>query len=230
MDQTVVTATPGRELGTRPSRRLRAQGRLPGVVYGLGRDPITVSVGYAELRDALKTSAGLNTVITLDMDGGDAETVIVRSVQRDPIKRVVTHADFLRIDPSVPIKVKVPINLVGEPIEVLEEGGLIEQNMFEIEVEVSPMSIPEVIEADISAMTLDSRISVGDLNLPDGVTTALDEEISVVSPVISRAAKMGLDEDELEGELAEGEEGEGEGEPGDGEGEDTAEASEGGDE
>ncbi|MDH3683036.1 MAG: 50S ribosomal protein L25 [Acidimicrobiia bacterium] len=228
MDQTVVTATPGRELGTRPSRRLRAEGRLPCVVYGLGRDPITVSVGYAELREALKTSSGLNTIIQLDLEGAETETVIVRSVQRDPIKRVVTHADFLRVDPSIPIKVKVPINLVGEPTAVLDEGGLIEQSMFDIEVEVSPMNIPSVIDVDISAMTLDTRISIGDLNLPEGVTTSLAEEISVVSPVVSRAAKIGLG-DELEDELAEGEEGL-EGEDAEGEGEESDQASEGGDE
>ena len=230
MDQTVVTATPGRKLGTRPSRRLRAEGMLPGVVYGLDRDPVTITVAYAELRDALKTSSGLNTVIQLDLEGADQETVIVRSVQRDPIKRTVTHADFLRVDPSIPIKVKVPITLTGEPTEVLDEGGLIEQNMFEIEVEVSPMNIPSSIEADISSMTLDSRIAIGDLNFPDGVTTALAEDIAVVSPVISRAAKMGLEE---EGdELLEGEEGaEGAGDvDGDGDGEEaSADGSEGDD-
>ncbi len=227
MTQTVVTATAGRELGSRPSRRLRAEGKLPGVVYGLGRDPITVSVTYTDLRDALKTKAGLNTVIELDL-AGKTETVIVRSVQRDPIKRLVTHADFLRVDPSIPIKVKVPISLIGEPTQVLEEGGLIEQNMFEVEVECPPMSIPSVIEADISTMTLDSRIAVGDLNLPDGVTTLVSEDISVVAPVVSRAAKM---MEELDAELAEGEEGEeGDGEGGDADGGDGEDASEGGDE
>ena len=229
MDQTVVTASPGRELGTRPSKRLRAEGKLPCVVYGLGRDPITVSVTYNDLRDALKTKAGLNTVIQLDLEGTEAnETVIVRSVQRDPIKRVVTHADFLRVDESIPIRVKIPITLTGEPIQVLEEGGLIEQNMFEIEVEVSPLRIPQELTADISEMTLDSRIAVGDLDLPEGVTTLVPDEISVVAPVISRAAKMGLEE---EGdELVEGEEGTQDGEGGEGDGEDSAEASEGGDE
>ena len=207
MDQTVVTATPGRELGSRPSRRLRAEGKLPGVVYGLSQDPVTVTVVYNELRDALKTSSGLNTVIQLDLEGADQETVIVRSVQRDPIKRTVTHADFLRVDPSIPIKVKVPIVVTGEPTEVYDEGGLIEQNMFEIEVEVSPMSIPASIEVDISAMTLDSRIAISDLNFPSGVTTSLAEDIAVVSPVISRAAKMADEDDEAAAALLEGEEG-----------------------
>lgn len=228
MEQTVVTATPGRKLGTRPSKRLRAEGKLPGVVYGLGRDPITVSVTYNDLRDALKTAAGLNTIIQLDLEGDvGTETVIVRSVQRDPIKRLVTHADFLRVDPDIPIKVKVPISLTGEAVQVIEDGGLIEQNMFEIEVLVSPLRIPEVIEADISTMTLDTRISVGDLNLPEGVTSAVPDDISVVAPVVSRAAKMLEEAEALEAEGLEGEEG---AEGGESEGDDSADGSEGGDE
>lgn len=229
MAQPVVTASTDRVLGSRPSRRLRAEGRLPGVVYGLGRDPITVSVEYIALRDALKTDAGLNTVIELDLDNAaGTETVIVRSVQRDAIKRTVTHADFLRVDPAKPIKVKIPINLVGEALEVTNEGGMIEQKVFEIEVLVSPMSIPSEIECDVSSMTLNTGISIGDLPMPEGVTSATSDDISVVTPVISRAAKMGLSEDE---EFAlEGEGGEEEGEGVEGEGDADGESSDGGDE
>ena len=226
MDQTVVTATPGRALGSRPSRRLRAEGKLPGVVYGLGQDPITISVDYIELRDALKTDAGLNTVIQLDVKGGKKETVIVRSVQRDPIKRVVTHADFMRIDAKQLVKVKVPIHLVGDATAVTNEGAMVEQQMFEIEVEVSPLNIPSEIEADLSMLTLDRRIAVSDLVFPEGVVTTVPGEISVVTPVISRAAKLGdeLDEDELGEEGVEGEDG------GDGEGADAVDSSEGSEE
>ncbi|MCP3989520.1 MAG: 50S ribosomal protein L25 [Actinomycetia bacterium] len=226
MDQTVVTATAGRALGSRPSRRLRAEGKLPGVIYGLGKDPLTIAVDYAELRDALKTAAGLNTVIELDVDGGASETVIVRSVQRHPIKRVVTHADFMRVDLSQSIKVKVPIKLVGDASAVTNEGGMVEQKIFEIEVEVSPLNIPDEIEADLSTLTLDRRIAVSDLVFPAGVTSLVSEEISVVTPVISRAAKMGLSEDE---EFAE-EGADADGEDGDGEGGEAADSSDGGEE
>jgi large subunit ribosomal protein L25 len=190
MDQTVVTATSSRPLGSRPSRRLRAEGKLPGVVYGRGLESVPVAVDYHELRDALKGDAGLNTVLSLDL-GGSTETVIVRAVQRDPIKRVVTHADFLRIDPDVPITVKVPIRLVGDGTGVTNFGGMIEQTLFELEVEVLPSRIPPEIEADISIMTLDRRIGVGDLVLPDGVTTTMADDVSVATPVVSRAGKLG---------------------------------------
>ncbi len=202
MNQTVVTASTGRELGSRPARRLRAEGQLPGVIYGRDQDPIAVTVAYAELRDALKNESGLNTVLTLDLDGDGTETVIVRAVQRDPIKRMVTHADFLRVDPNVPIKVKVPITIRGEATAVLNAGGMIEQNMFELEVEVSPMNIPDAVYADVSEMSLDSRVAVRDVDLPDGVTTALAPEIAVVSPIISRAVKMAANESDEDGDDA----------------------------
>ncbi len=211
MQQTVLKATLGRPTGSRASRRLRADGQLPGVVYGLGKEPQAVAVDYADLRAALTGPAGMNAVFTLDLEGTE-EAVLVRDVQRDPIKRTVTHADFLRIDPDQKIRVSVPIELVGEAKEVLDAGGIIEQAMYEIEVEVSPESIPESIPADVTSLTLDSRISVADLTLPAGVTTLVEDEISVVVPVVSRAAKMAeaeVDEDGELGEVDEAEEGAG---------------------
>ncbi len=194
MEQTVVTATTGRDLGTRPSRRLRAEGKLPAVVYGLGKDPVSVCVDYADLRDALKGDGGMNTVLQLVIEGGDTETVIVRSVQRHPIRREVTHADFLRVDADQRVKVKVPIVLIGDGSTVTNAGGLIEQKMFEVELEVSPGDIPSEVEADLSMMDMTTRIAVGDLKLPAGVTTTVDPEIAVVIPVASRAAKKAANE------------------------------------
>jgi len=218
MTQTVVSASTGRPQGSRPSRRLRAEGKLPGVVYGLDKDPQPVSVDYVELRNVLSVDTGMNTVFTLDVDG-TPETVLVRAVQRDPIKRVVTHADFLRLDPNAKVRVRVPINLVGDASAVTSEGGMIEQKMFQIELLSSPDAIPVAIDANLSIMTLDRRIAVGDLDLPEGSATRIPENISVVAPVIPRAAK--IDE---EAELLEGEEGE---EAADGEGAEGGEPSSG---
>lgn len=218
MAQQTVQASASRAVGSAPARRLRGQGQIPGVLYGLGKDSVSVSVDYAALRDTLKGPRGMNTVFSLDVDGGDTETVIVRDVQRDPIKRVVTHADFLRIDPNETIKVRVPLNLVGDESGVTNDGGLIEQNLFELEIEALPLSVPTVIEADVSSMTLDNSLSVGDLNLPEGVVAAIAEEISVASPYIPRAVEetvtAAVDEDGVEAadgaEAAEGSEGDSE--------------------
>lgn len=211
MDQTVVKAEVGRKAGSRSSRRLRAEGRLPAVVYGMDKDPRPVDVSYTELRDVLSTEAGLNKVFTLDVDGTQ-ETVICRSIQRDPIKRVAIHVDFIRIDPKKPVSVMVPIRLVGDDSAITDQGGLIEQVRFELELEVPGDSIPVAIEADVSGLTLDDRIAVGDLRLPAGATTPVSPEISVAAPVVSRAAAL---MDELEAEEAAADEGE-EGEDGEG--------------
>lgn len=203
MDKTVVNASSSRTLGSRPSRRLRAEGRLPGVVYGLDRDPMSVSVDYAELRDALKGETGLNTILDLDLGAEGTETVIVRSIQRDPLKRTVTHADFLRVDPEVPVRVKVPIRVIGDASNVTNFGGMVEQKLFELDVRALPGKIPNAIEADLSTLTLDRRISVGDLSLPEGVTSPTSLAISVVTPVVSRAAKMAAREAMQAAEAAE---------------------------
>lgn len=207
MDQTVVKATEGRALGTRPSRRLRAEGQLPAVVYGLDAEPQSVSVSYADLRQALSGEAGMNTVLTLDIDG-EQQTVLVRAVQRDPIKRVATHADFLRVDPTKRVRVRIPINIVGDDEHITSTGAMVEQKRFDLDLMVPPNNIPLAIEVDMADLTFDNRISVGDLKLPEGASTPVSEEISVAAVVVPRSALVAAEEDELEGEEGEGEEAE----------------------
>lgn len=201
---TVVTATTGRETGSRHAGRLRSEGQLPGVIYGKGIEATPLHVDYVELREALKGPAGLNTVFTLVVDG-EENTVIVRDIQRDAIKRTVAHADFLRVDDADKISVTVPVVLHGRAAEVLDNGGIIEQKMHSLAILVDPKKVPNEIEVDISALTLDTRIALGDIELPDGVTTKVHDRITIAAPVVPRGLKS-LEEEELEGE--EGEEGE----------------------
>ena len=202
---TVVTATTGRVTGSRPSGRLREEGQLPGVIYGKGIEPTPLHVDYAELRDALKGAAGLNTIFTLVVDGTE-NTVIIRDIQRDAIKRTVAHADFLRVDDADKIKVTVPVTLIGRAVEVLENGGIIEQKMHTLKILVDPKKVPNQIEVDVTNLSLDSRIALGDIDLPDGVSTKVSDRITIAAPVVPRGLKSLEDE---EAELLEGEEGEG---------------------
>jgi len=202
---TVVTATTGRQIGSRPSGRLREQGQLPGVIYGKGIKPTPLHVNYAELREALKGKAGLNTIFTLVVDGAE-NTVIVRDIQRDAIKRTVAHADFLRVDDADRIKVTVPVHLVGRAAEVLENGGIIEQKMHSLKILVDPKKVPDAIDVDVTNLTLDARIALGDIDLPDGVSTKVSDRITIAAPVVPRGLKAGEGEPEEE-ELEEGEEG-----------------------
>lgn len=208
---TVVKATTGRSQGTRSSRRLRREGQLPGVLYGLGEEPTVVQVTYNDLRDALKTDAGLNTIITLDVEGDQAD-VIVKAIQRDPIKRTVTHADFLRVDEGTLVTVTVPVVLSGHSEDVAEAGAIVEQKMFRLKVLCSPSAIPDQIDADVSNMTIDRRLALGEVTMPPGVSTKVGGNITIAAPVVPRGAKA-LEEEEaaaaalLEAEGAEGAEG-----------------------
>ncbi len=209
---TVVKATTGRTQGTRPSRRLRREGQLPGVLYGLGKEPTQVQVTYTDLRDALKGDAGLNTIITLDVDGDQAD-VLVKAIQRDPIRRTVTHADFLRVEEGTLVTVVVPVVLSGHSEAVAEAGAIVEQKMFRLKVLCSPSAIPDQIDADVSNMTIDRRLALEEVTMPPGVTTKVGGNITIAAPVVPRGVKA-LEEEEaaaaaalLEAEGGEGGEG-----------------------
>src|SRR4051812_40305211 len=126
MAEITLKADVGRPTGTRVSKRLRAAGRVPGVVYGLDHDPIPVDVDWRELRQVLTGEAGLNALIDLEV-GGETQLSIVKSLQRHPVHHTVTHVDFLLIRRDQAISVEVPILLEGEAEEVLREGGMVDQ-------------------------------------------------------------------------------------------------------
>ena len=226
MAEITLPAHSGRTTGTRPSKRLRAEGKVPGTVYGLGSDAVSVSVDWRELRHALTTEAGMNALINLEIDGHASELTIVKEMQRHPIKRTVLHVDFLRIDRDVAIEVEVPITMEGEAEQVMREGGLVEQALFHLTVKAKPGSIPNELTIDISSLTIGESLRVSDLALPPGVETDVDPEEAVAIGQAPQAVEL-PEEEAAEGE--EGEEGaEGEGAP-EGEGEAPTEApSEGG--
>lgn len=188
MSSNVVTAETGRQTGTGPAKRLRTEGKVPGVVYGLGKEPVAVAVDYAALRHAVTGDAGLNTVFTIDVDG-DQDLVLIRQLQRDPLKRTVSHADFLRVDPTEPIRLKVPVHLVGAPRQVTTLGGIVEQKLFELNVLVRADAIPDSIDVDISGMTMDRRMTVADIELPEGATHRTQPTTIVAAPVATRASR-----------------------------------------
>jgi len=203
MSEVTLTASTGRETGTRPSRRLRREDQIPAVLYGEGNDALSVAVDRRELRRALSTDAGQNALITLTVDGSQYLTV-VKELQRHPVRREVTHVDFLTVDPDAPIEVEVPIHLVGEAKEVTQSGGITEQRLMAVRVLVKPDSIPDGIEADITDLTLTTTITAADLPMPAGVQLVTDPEQAIVTAELTRAAVTGRDEAEAEEGAAEG--------------------------
>jgi len=225
MEEVTLTAELGRPVGSRPSRRLRTAGKVPAVLYGHGTDPMVLAVDSRELRNALTGDAGLNALITLNVDT-DSHLAMARHLQRHPVKGTVDHVDFVIVRRDEIVTADVPINLVGEATAVNQEGGIVEQQLFSLPIKALPMDIPASLEADISGLIIGEAVRVADLKLPSGVETEVDPEDAVV--VCQPPAAVELPEPEV----AEGEEGV-EGEEGapaaEGEGGEAAAAEGGGD-
>ena len=184
----LLTAETGRERGTRPSRRLRRTGRVPAVVYGMGDNPIQVSVDRADLRGALSTDAGLNALITLEVDG-DRQLSIVKDLQRHPVRRDVLHVDFLRINPDLVVEMEVPLLLTGEAKKVTQASGMVDQVMHSVPLLAKPADIPVEVTADVSDLEVGSSLRVSDIALPAGVTAAGDPDATFAVGLITRSTK-----------------------------------------
>lgn len=188
MATNLLTAETGRLRGTRSSRRLRRTGRVPAVVYGMGGNPIAVSVDRADLRGALSTDAGLNVVITLEVDG-DRQLSIVKDLQRHPVRRDVLHVDFLRIDPDREVEMDVPLVLVGEAKKVTQASGMVDQVMHQVPLWAKPSDIPAEVTADVSDLEVGSSLRVSDIDLPAGVVAAGDPDATFAVGLITRSTK-----------------------------------------
>lgn len=179
MAEITLVAEMGRPVGTRSSGRLRNSGKIPGVIYGHGIDPMPVAVDGRELRHALTSPAGLNALLALQVDG-TTHLTLAREIQRHPVRGTVTHVDFLVVSRDEVVSADVPVQLVGDAIEVHRADGLVEQQVFSLPVHATPDRIPSSIEVDVSGLQVGDMIRVGDLRLPEGVTTEVDAEDPVV--------------------------------------------------
>jgi large subunit ribosomal protein L25 len=201
MAELTLAAEAGRPTGTRPSRRLRHEGRIPGVVYGPGVEPIAVSVAARDLRTVLSTEAGLNAVLSLRLDGRRFLT-LAREVQRHPVRGTVTHVDFQVVDPDREVSAEVPITLTGDALELHRADGVLEQQMFSVTIKSRPADIPSHFELDVTDLVIGASLRVGDIVLPDGVTTDVDPE-SIVT--IGQPPRVVVEEVPEGEEAAEGE-------------------------
>lgn len=201
MAEITLAAQTGRPTGSRASNRLRVEGKVPGVVYGHASAPTPVTVDWRELRLVLTTDAGLNALINLELDG-ERKLSIVKELQRHPVRRTVTHVDFLLISRDEELEVDVPIVLEGESLDVERNDGMIDQMLFSLTIKAKPGSIPNELVVDISGLTIGEAVRVGDLALPDGVVTEVDPEEPIV--VAQAAARAEVEEVAEEAAGAEG--------------------------
>ena len=180
MPDTMLTAHTGREIGTSSTRRLRAQGKIPGVVYGHGSEPIAVAVVAREFQIAMSGDAGLNTLLQLKVDGKDLLTM-ARDIQHHPVRNVVTHVDFQIVNVDELISAEVTINLVGEAVEVGHGDGIVDQQLFTLHVKAKPNEIPPSVDIDISGLTIGGALHVSDIIIPAGVELETDLGATVVA-------------------------------------------------
>ncbi|HWE42782.1 MAG TPA: 50S ribosomal protein L25 [Gemmatimonadaceae bacterium] len=182
-----LTATARATSGKGAARSLRREGSVPAVIYGHAREAQSLAVPGRDLEKLLGTIAAGSTVVELAIDGKTSRTLI-REIQRHPFKRHILHVDFQELVAGEKITVMIPLVLHGVPEGVRLGGGILEQMMREIEVEVDPANIPNHIDVDVTHLVVGHSIHVGELNIPAGVTVLADEEAPVALVQISRAA------------------------------------------
>lgn len=187
MPEIVLQAEAGRPLGSSAARRLRREGKIPGIVYGHGTEPVVVAVVGRDLRRALSGDAGTNALLSLQADGKSYLT-IARELQRHPVRGTVTHVDFQIVRRDEVIGADVAVVLVGEAVEVHHGDGLVDQQLFVLPVHAKPADIPTSVEVDISGLTIGGIVRIGDLQLPTGVSVDLEEDVAVVTGVPPRVS------------------------------------------
>jgi len=177
MEQLTLTLEQRTQVGKGANRKLRATGKLPGVLYRLGKSA-SVTVDPRPLLKLLLTEAGLSTVIKLEGAGASGKSALVKDYQVDPLSRKLVHVDLLEIDVSKKITVNVKLNFVGKSLGV-SEGGVLNIISREVEIKCLPVSIPGHIDVDVTALKIGSSIHFDDLTLPEGV-----EKVSAANPTL----------------------------------------------
>ncbi len=196
------------DLGKGASRRLRHAEKMPAIVYGAGKDPISLTIDQREVRPHVDNEAFYSSILTIKVDG-KAEKVIVRDIQHHPFKVDLAHMDFQRVDNKAKMHIHVPLHFIGEETApgVKQQGGLVSHLVVEVEVECLPKDIPEFIEVDMSAMNSGDILHLSDLKMPKGVEIMAlkhgeDYDTAVVSIHQPKGGAAASEEGEAAGEEA----------------------------
>ena len=194
MSDFTLNATSREDLGKGASRRLRRLAeQVPAVIYGGKNDAKSISLLHKDLAHALANEAFYSHIIELSIDG-NAESVILKDVQRHPAKPIILHADFLRVDKKQKLTIRVPLHFINEDtsIGVKMQGGAVTHNMTELEVSCLPGDLPEYLEVDMANVEVDQIVHISDIKLPEGVESVAlshgdDHDLSVAAIHIPKA-------------------------------------------
>jgi large subunit ribosomal protein L25 len=204
MPEIVVTAESRTESGKNANRRLRIKGLIPGVVYGAKKETLPVSVSPKDIGAVLKSASGENTLFDLDLKGSRRK-VILKEFQREPLKGKLLHVDFYEVALDKRIEVKVHVEIVGIPVGVKTQGGILDFVTRELEIECLPTEIPDKISVDVTALELGKHLRVSDLQIPDKITVLTEPGVVVVHVVAPRAEEVAAPVEAVAGADAAGE-------------------------
>jgi large subunit ribosomal protein L25 len=205
-DSTKLSLTARAPEGSRTARRLRREGEVPGVIYGGDVEPSHFSVDARILRNTLAHSGA---ILDISIDGGTAAPVLVKDLQRHPVRGEIVHVDFLRVNMNETIQTTVTLELTGvDEAPGVAEGGVLSQETRELNIEALPGDIPGSIVHDVSGMEMNATLTLSAITAPSGVTLLDDLEETVVATITPPSAEPVEEEIETETELVgEGEEG-----------------------
>ncbi len=193
----VLTVEPRDARGRSEARKLRADGMLPGVIYGAGIEPVALAVPRSELLRVLHAH-GAHPLVTVKVNGGREYLALVKDLQVDHVRQVALHVDFHRVQEDKPVQTEVAVTIVGTAAGV-KLGGILDVPLTTVAVEALPRDLPEFIEFDVSNMELGSTARVGELRAPSGVTILTDPEqtlCSVVAPRVEEEITLSAEEAE----------------------------------
>jgi large subunit ribosomal protein L25 len=179
-------ATARDAVGKGAARTLRSKGEIPAVIYGHGREPQPLSLNARDLDKMLGHIQAESTVIEVTF-GSTTSKTLIREIQRHPIRRQILHVDFQALVAGEKVTVNIPIVLQGIPEGVRLGGGVLDQTLREVEIEVDPSNIPDHIEYDVTNLVIGDSVHVSDLKVPEGVEVLDDPETSVAVVAAPRA-------------------------------------------
>lgn len=228
MKSVKIVAQPREQKGTANAGRLRRTGWVPAVVYGGGKEARLIQLNAHDFEQTLRVHRSEHMLMDLEVAGEQALKVLLKEVQHHPVSGKIIHADFNEVSMTERLRVEIPIRLVGEPLGVSQQGGVLEHVVREIEVECLPTDILEEVELDVTPLHIGDSLSIEDIKLDPAkytILSSVDLAVAAVAaprveeePVPAEAAEAALAEPEVIREKKEeGEEGE-EGEPAKGEG------------
>jgi len=167
--------------GKNDSRRARRDGNVPVTMYGGGVDAVSALVPLRELAAILRSDTGRNTIFTLDVEGVEATEVMFADRQIDPVRSRLIHADFKRLVKGEKIEATVPLRLVGEPIGVREQAGVLEQIIRNVEIRCEPREIPEALEVDVTNLGVHDVLHVSDIPISEGIELLAEPDMVIAT-------------------------------------------------